>query len=68
MCLLSVEEFTNNFNAAKKIVLGYIDEISQAELGIGDSLTEALGPEDMASFVGSLNEMAAATNMSVTEM
>ena len=64
----SLDEFTNHFNTAKQNVLGYIDEISNANLKIGDSLSNALGPEDMSNFVGSLNEMAVATKMSVEDM
>ena len=64
----SLDEFQTAFNTAKENVLSVIDEISQAELQVGDNLADAIGEDDLQSFVEGLNQMAIATNMSVADM
>ena len=68
----SVEELDNRLNELKGNISGYMDQIQQSvadgTTGIGDSLSNALGEDDMASFVSSLNEMAKYTQMSVADM
>ena len=68
----SVEELDSRLNELKSNISGYMDQIQQSvadgTTGIGDSLSNALGEEDMANFVNSLNEMAKYTQMSVADM
>lgn len=68
----SVEELDNKLNELKGNISGYMDQIQQSvadgTTGINDSLSNALGEDDLAKFVSSLNEMAKYTQMSVADM
>lgn len=64
----SAAEMQTHFDTAKAAVLSGIEQIKNAELGVGDNLANALTPEDLSNFVSGLNDMAIATGMSVQEM
>ena len=68
----SIDELEARMNLLSTNINGYMTDIQTAvangSLGVGDSLANAIGPEDMASLVSSLNEMARYTQMSVEDM
>ena len=68
----NLEDLQSEFNNVRSSVLDDMSKIQEAvangTLNVGDSVANAIGPEDMASFVSSLNEMAKYTQMSAADM
>ena len=68
----NLEDLQSQFNGVRNSVLDDMSKIQEAvangTLNVGDSVANAIGPEDMASFVNSLNEMAKYTQMSAADM
>lgn len=68
----SIDELEARMNTLSTNINGYMTDIQTAvadgSLGVGDSLANAIGQDDMAALVSSLNEMARYTQMSVEDM
>lgn len=68
----ALDQFDSDFSTLKNRIVGYMSDIqskvSDGSLSIGDSISNALSDDDVASFVTSLNEMARYTQMSVADM
>lgn len=64
----SLDGLTQHFESCRNDVLSFLDDISNAELQVGQNLAEILDDGDIQQFADNLNEMAKITNMSVADM